>query len=200
MVGWARQTQTNYLAQEEADHVTEFFGEDPGGWGEGEPEGDDGSVDDGPGGETLGNEIDLGGGIKLRIHPEVFRLIMHTPEITARVAHRCAQMCESANNQAVIEGAEYIFVVSNNPANIRARGRVKPGNIKAREDDARNSTLLKALAEVGSDPYPTYEDAEKIALSELPVEDEEFTSIAATTGEGMTTWTVSGEEDEPERR
>ena len=55
---------------------------------------------------------------------------------------------------AGIDGAEYIYTVSNNPQNIRARGRVKPGNAAAHEDDARNSTLLKALASVGSDPHP----------------------------------------------
>jgi hypothetical protein len=31
---------------------------------------------------------------------------------------------------------------------------VKPANIKAVEDDKLNSTLLKALSSVGSDPYP----------------------------------------------
>lgn len=106
------------------------------------------------GSEHLPHEIDLGGGIKLRIHPDYFRMIMHTPEITARVDERCEAITEEANALAIKEGAEYYYFVSNNPANIRARGRVKPANVAAKIDDDENATLLKALATVGSDPLP----------------------------------------------
>jgi hypothetical protein len=103
---------------------------------------------------TLPREIPLGGGMKLVISPDAFRSIMHTPEIEAQVQQRCQELVEMANALAVEEGAVYIQFVSNNPDNIRARGRVKPGNEAAKRDDAIHGTLLKALASVGSDPLP----------------------------------------------
>lgn len=109
------------------------------------------------GSESLPFEIPVvgyEGQIVLRIHPEYFRMIMHSPEVTAQVDQRCEEITDVANSLAVKEGAEYYYFVSNNPANIRARGRVKPANEAAKIDDDINSTLLKALASVGSDPLP----------------------------------------------
>lgn len=111
---------------------------------------------EGQGHNSLPREIDLGGGFKLVISPDAFRTVMHTPEITAQVQQRCQELAETATAMATVEGAEYTYFVSNNPDNIRARGRVKPANDAARRDDAENSTLLKALASVGSDPRPVY--------------------------------------------
>jgi hypothetical protein len=121
----------------------------------GEASGED-NIDDGPGGESMPSEIDLGGGIKLKIAPDMFRQIMHSPEITSGVQQRCQEISDTANGMAITEGAVYTFQVSNNSDNIRARGRVKPGNYKAVIDDEYHDTLLKALESVGSDPYPTY--------------------------------------------
>ena len=145
----------------------EMFGDfmSMGAWGGGDGGGEsDGpeSIETGPGSEPSGGEvINLGGGIRLMIHPDVFRKIMHTPEITARVAERCKAISDAANELSIVRGARYKFTVSDNPENIRARGRVKTGNIKAQEDNAQNSTLLKALAQVGptdrGDPYPTHD-------------------------------------------
>jgi hypothetical protein len=111
--------------------------------------------------EYLPDTIDLGGGIKLRINPEAFKMIMHTPEITAQVQARCEAIAEEANRLAIRDGAQYTYQVSNNPDNIRARGRVKPANATAAFDDDENSTLLKALATVGSDPKPEREEQER---------------------------------------
>lgn len=97
-------------------------------------------------------EIDLGGGFKLKLVPDMFRRIMHTASMTAAVEQRCQQLTDVCNDLAITAGAVYIYTVSTNPTNIRARGRVKPGNFKAVVDDAAHSTLLKALASVGSDP------------------------------------------------
>ena len=105
--------------------------------------------------EHMEGMIDLGGGIVLRIHPDYFKMIMHTPEITAMVDQRCEELAQEANSLAIKDGAEYVYQVSNNTNNIRARGRVKPGNAAARVDDDVNATLLKALATVGSDPKPS---------------------------------------------
>jgi hypothetical protein len=104
--------------------------------------------------EHMPGEIPLGGGVNLRINPEYFRMIMHTPEITAMVDQRCEEITQEANSLAIKDGAEYVYQVSNNTENIRARGRVKPGNEAAKIDDDENATLLHALATVGSDPLP----------------------------------------------
>ena len=142
------------------------WGEGEGGEGGGGPE----SIEEGPGGEHSGEVIELGGGIRLIIDPDVFRKIMHTAEITARVTARCRAISDAANELAVLSGARYKFVVSDNPENIRARGRVKTGNYKAQEDNAQNSTLLKALAQVGptdrGDPKPDY-DASGVQAGEV---------------------------------
>jgi hypothetical protein len=128
--------------------------------------------------ETMPVSWDLGGGIVLQINPAYFRMIMHTPEITAMVDQRCEELANEANSLAIKEGAEYIYQVSNNPANIRARGRVKPGNYAARIDDEHNGTLLKALATVGSDPLPPqYEGNE--AYERYLGEHDEFHSMYA---------------------
>lgn len=133
------------------------FGFDPGSsWGEDPGTGNESEPSSDPGGESSYGDIDLGGGIKLRIPPEFFRIIMHSPQITAAVAQRCEEIASTANSMAVLPEAEYEVYVSNNPENIRARGRVKTANYKARVDNSLNSTLLKALASVGSDPYPSW--------------------------------------------
>jgi hypothetical protein len=131
--------------------VTTFGG--PGGWGE-EPHEEPQEDIEPEASESFPQELDLGGGFKMFIKPDMFRTIMHTPEITAATAERCEAICAAANALAILDGAEYVFVVSNNPDNIRARGRVKTGNAKAIVDNAINATLLKALAQVGSDPKP----------------------------------------------
>lgn len=99
-------------------------------------------------------EIDLGGGFKLKLVPDMFRQVMHSGGITSAVEQRCQQLTDLCNSLAITAGAVYTYTVSTNPTNIRARGRVKPGNFKAVVDDAAHSTLLKALASVGSDPIP----------------------------------------------
>lgn len=129
---------------------THEFGDGNAAWGDEDGE----SVDDGENHSSLPSAIDLGGGMRLVIPPEAFRTIMHTPEITSVTQERCEELADMANSLAVIEGAKYTYSVSNNPENIRARGRVKPANEAAKRDDAENSTLLKALAAVGSDPVP----------------------------------------------
>jgi hypothetical protein len=105
-------------------------------------------------GESMPVSWDLGGGIVLRINPDYFRMIMHSPEVTAMVDQRCEELCNEANSIKIIDAAEYVYQVSNNQSNIRARGRVKTGNYAARVDNNENGTLLKALATVGSDPLP----------------------------------------------
>jgi len=109
------------------------------------------------------SEIDLGGGFKLKLSTDMFRQIMHTPSITEAVHERCEELCNACNALAVTPGAIYVYQVSTNPSNIRARGRVKPGNFKAVVDDAAHSTLLKALASVGSDPKPVVADGSSAA-------------------------------------
>jgi hypothetical protein len=116
--------------------------------------------------EMLRADIVIGLGIKLKIAPDAFRRIMHTTVITAMVAERCEELADTANALAVINGARYTYVVSNRPENIRARGRVRPDNYLAVVDDAQNSTLLKALSQVGSDPYPSYPRGEDIDTAE----------------------------------
>jgi hypothetical protein len=106
--------------------------------------------------EHLPERIEVGLGIYLVIHPDAFRRIMHNPEIEAMVDERGRELAEEANALAVIPDAQYVWWHSDNMENIRARGRVKPGNAKARLDDEWNSTLLKAYAAVGSDPYPEH--------------------------------------------
>lgn len=106
--------------------------------------------------EKLPTEIEVGVGIKLKIHPDAFRYIMHKPEITAMVDERGREIAEEANALAQTEGAEYVWWLSPNEENIRARGRVKTANFKARIDDEAHNTLLHALSTVGSDPYPSY--------------------------------------------
>jgi hypothetical protein len=98
--------------------------------------------------------LELGGGIRLYVKPDWFHTAMHHPATTAAVEDRCEALAQEANSLAVEEGAVYEYAVSNNPNNIRARGRVRPANVKAVLDDDKNSTLLKALATVGSDPVP----------------------------------------------
>ena len=135
--------------------MTEFFGEEAAAWGEGESmAGEELSVDYAA--EDTSGSIDIGFGMRLVITPDAFKMIMHMPEITAKVTERCEELTAAANSLAVTEDAEYAFVVSNNPDNIRARGRVFPDNFKAVVDDEHHSTLLKALEQVGSDPYPTF--------------------------------------------
>jgi hypothetical protein len=104
--------------------------------------------------------IDLGGGFTLVFNPEAFRKIMHTAEITAQVEERAAAITEEANRLAITVGARYAYTVSNRPENIRARARVRPDNYKAVVDDEYHETLLKALANVGSDPKPVTEPLE----------------------------------------
>jgi hypothetical protein len=131
--------------------MTEIFGGDESAWGEVAEI----VVEDAEGGsDHLPSEIDLGGGMKLVLSPDAFRTIMHSAEITAKVAQRAAQICDTANSMAVVEGAEYIYTVSSNPDNIRARARVHPGNAKAIVDNDTHATLIKSLASVGSDPLP----------------------------------------------
>lgn len=106
-------------------------------------------------GEGVPREIDLGDGFRLVMSPDWFKKMMHSAEITAMVEQRCSELADMANSMAIVEGAEYIYFVSNNTDNIRARGRVKTGNAEAIKDNLTHSTLLHALASVGSDPVPT---------------------------------------------
>lgn len=125
-------------------------------WGEGEAAaGEVASVTEG----GFPGEIDLGGGFKLKLVPDMFRQVMHSTRITAAVQARCEELTDLCNSLAITAGAVYTYTVSTNPNNIRARGRVRPGNFKARVDDAAHSTLLKALAQVGSDPIPVSAEA-----------------------------------------
>lgn len=131
--------------------------------------------------ESMPPSWDLGGGIVLQINPDYFRMIMHSPEITAMVDQRCEEITNEANAAAITKGAIYVYQVSNNTENIRARGRVKPGNAAARVDDDLNATLLKALATVGSDPLPAqYEGNE--AYERYLGEHDEFHSVYAMEG------------------
>jgi hypothetical protein len=126
-------------------------------WGdEPEPENMSAELDEQAPTEKLPAEIEVGIGIKLKIHPDAFRYIMHQPEITAMVDERGRAIAAEANELAQTEGAEYIWWLSPNQENIRARGRVKTANFKARIDDEAHHTLLNALAMHPSDPYPTY--------------------------------------------
>jgi hypothetical protein len=104
--------------------------------------------------EHLPTEMDLGDGFKLVLAPDAFHRIMHSTYATEVVRRRCQELTEAANSLAVVDGAEYLYRVSDNAANERARGRVYPGNDEAHHDNARYSTLLKALAQAGSDPKP----------------------------------------------
>jgi hypothetical protein len=136
--------------------------------------------------ESMPPFFDLGGGIYLRINREWFRKLMHTPEITAEVDRRCEAIATAANGIAVKEGAEYVYQVSNNENNIRARGRVKPGNEAARIDDDLNSTLLKALGTVGSDPLPAqYFSGDDVYERYLTQHDEFHSELAETGGQSQ---------------
>lgn len=106
--------------------------------------------------EYLPQKIEVGLGIYLWINPDVFRRIMHNPEIEAAVEDRGQELVAAANSMSIVPGAEYVWWHSTNPDNIRARGRVKTGNKKAELDDEFNATLLKALSSVGSDPLPSH--------------------------------------------
>jgi hypothetical protein len=106
--------------------------------------------------ERLPQKIEIGLGIYLWIDPDVFRRIMRNPEIETAVEDRGQELADAANSMSIVPGAEYVWVHSTNPDNIRARGRVKTGNRKAQLDDDWNATLLKALSSVGSDPYPSH--------------------------------------------
>jgi hypothetical protein len=170
--------------------MTEMFGGDVEGWGGGgalpDPaaligDATEAGLEEKRPDEHLPDSIDLGGGIMLRINPEFFKMIMHSPEVTAQVDARCEAIAEEANSIAVRKGAEYGYVVSNNPDNLRARGRVKPLNQTAVFDDDENSTLLKALATVGSDPKPPTEQQEE---EEREREEEEYESEPEPVAEG----------------
>jgi hypothetical protein len=127
--------------------------------------------------EHLPGSIPLMPGVELRIHPDYFRMIMHSPEITAAVTERCVDITSEANEQKVRPEAVYDYMVSNNTDNIRARGRVKPMNVDAMFDDAENSTLLKALATAGSDPLPPqYFGGDSESYTRYITEHEEFHS------------------------
>jgi hypothetical protein len=145
--------------------------------------------------EMMSLAIGYEGGIVLRIHPDYFRMIMHTPEITAMVDQRCEELATAANGIAVKEGAQYVYQVSNNENNIRARGRVKPGNEAARIDDDLNSTLLKALASVGSDPLPPqYFSGDDVYQRYLTQHDEYHSELAGESSPGMQDVLTAAEE------
>ena len=71
--------------------------------------------------ESLPAEIDLGGGFKLRLAPDAFRKIMHSPQITAAVQQRGEAIGNYANATVITEGAQYEFVMSTNPDTTRTR-------------------------------------------------------------------------------
>jgi hypothetical protein len=123
-----------------------------------EPHGSEGDQLVPEGSEHLPEFFEIAPGMHMRINPYWFKQMMHKPEITALVDKRCKELTDLANSLAVQrhghDKAEYTYYVSDNENNIRARGRVRPGNIDAQFDDAENSTLLKALGSVGSDPLP----------------------------------------------
>lgn len=123
------------------------FGPDAGGWG-------DESGDLEPEGESLPNAIDIGGGLKIQIDHAAVRRMLNSPEVKAQVDARGRALAAECNRLAVTKGAEYAWLPSDHPDNTRARGRVVTANYKAQVDDAHHSTLLKALASVGSDPKP----------------------------------------------
>jgi hypothetical protein len=148
-------------------------------WGEGEVAGE--SVSSPTEGGFPG-ELDLGGGITLKLSPDMFRRIMHDPQITAAVDQRCQEVTDLCNSLAITPGAVYTYTVSTNPNNIRGRGRVRPGNFKAYIDNAVHSTLLKALASVGSDPksVPAAAAERPSATSSVP---EDGGGVEASAGE-----------------
>lgn len=117
----------------------------------------------------------LGDGHFLRIDEDVWRGLMHRPEVVAAITARANAIAAQANALAEdamdpravarlrpADGQTYKVSVQNDPHASRARARVQPNpdapmlGILA---DAHDSTLLKSVeAQGGSDPIPTAVD------------------------------------------
>lgn len=96
--------------------------------------------------------IDLGGGNALTINYEQMMQIMHMPQVVQAITERAQGVCDECNATKVIQEAEYEVIVQNRSDTTRARAFVRPANAAAHNDDARNSTMLKAAANAPNDP------------------------------------------------
>jgi len=99
--------------------------------------------------------IDLGNGHRMRMDEEAFRALLHHPIVVDQIKTVAQNICDDANALARVDGARYVTWVQNFPDTTRARAFVRPGNRRAKFDDAMFSTMLKASAKYPSDPKPT---------------------------------------------
>ncbi len=97
----------------------------------------------------------------MQLNPEVFRALLHRPEVVAAITQRAQDISDYANDLAEHVGRpdrpdpRYATTIQNRSDSARARARVFPQNYQAVLDDAINSTLLKAMNAYPSDPIPT---------------------------------------------
>jgi hypothetical protein len=80
--------------------------------------------------------------------------ILHSPDAVEAVTKKAEDLARIANGMALTRDAEYRVVVQNRDDTTRCRASVVAANYLAMVDDAHHSTLLKASAQVGSDPLP----------------------------------------------
>jgi hypothetical protein len=95
---------------------------------------------------------DLGSGTFIRVPEEVIRGLLRRPDAVAAIKERGKKVADLANSNHITKGAEYEAVYVDNPDYKRPTVMVKPANFKGVIDEATHSTLLKAAAQVGSDP------------------------------------------------
>lgn len=103
------------------------------------------------GGASVPAELDLGDGHSMSLNPEVFRRLLHRPEVVAAITARAHGVADAANSLAVHIGRpgrpapKYGVRVQDDPESARARAQVYPANYQAVLDDQRSATMLKAL-------------------------------------------------------
>lgn len=81
--------------------------------------------------------------IRIKWNIKGFKEIRTTPELQALVKKKVNEIAEKANSNLSEPGYEASTYANSN----RARGSVAAVSYKAREDNARNNTLLRALNE-----------------------------------------------------
>lgn len=84
--------------------------------------------------------------MQVRINPKGFRAVRSDPTLVALMRERAERIAVAANS-ASVKGAEYEVgeVRESRGRAPRARISVRTGNFRARLDNARANTLLKAL-------------------------------------------------------
>lgn len=109
--------------------------------------------------DDISGELDLGHGHKMHFSNEQFREVLHSESVVEGISNIASRVTDICNSTKVKKRAIYEFIVQNSSDSTRARAFVRPANADAFYDDAVNSTMLKAAAQVPSDPKPTGESS-----------------------------------------